>query len=274
VQENYLVAEKLANGEHAYVTLRTKVGSEWLGYLADEYIRLRTETVVPIVPISLDEITVVDITAIQQRLASANVPQRNRGKGNFDVVRSDLGETVAIVFLRDHFGMKLVYTGIRDRELANLPGRGPDTFGVEDGEQLAIVIGEVKVSNEGSSPPSVVDISEDCLSVQHRTHMTDLKKTADKLWHMSRLCRNLDIQRLAHAALLYLEKKKWDKVRVVAFSLLVRPQDKHTAKDFGSFQSSPQKYAPAKVRFTAFCVPDEIEALADKWGQMLAEKVQ
>lgn len=249
-------------------------GSDWLNAVAKTYTGLRTATIVPMQSVSLDEISVVDVKQIEQRLKAASIPKRNKAKGNFDVLRSDFGEAVSFMILRDKHAMRLVYTGIRDRELVNIPGRGPDCFGVEDGDKITIVIGEVKVTTDEKCPPGVVETAKDCLRVQHVDHMKDLSKTSDKLWHMSRHCRDIETQRLAHTALLYLDYGQLSKIRIVAFSLLVRQKNHYKPADFGTFKSSPATFQPADVRFVTFCVPMAIEELIDQWDAVLEGGLQ
>lgn len=274
MEQHYNVTEKFENGSHVCAVFRVADADGWLQAVAGEYVQLRGASILPVEAVKLDEITVVDVEGIRKRLATATVPRRNKAKGNFDVLRSDFGETLSFMILRDRFSMRLVYAGVRDRELVELPGRGPDTFGVEDGEKISVVLGEVKVSGDGSCPPAVVDAGADCLRAQHLSHVGKFQKTIDKLWHMSKHCRDRETQRLAHTALLYLENEVADKVRVVAFSLLVRPADKYAVGDFGTFRSRPEMYKPADVRFVTFCVPGGIEDLVDQWDLVLGELTQ
>lgn len=242
--------------EHRYLAMELDGQSDWREELAAEYRALRTATAIPVKEVRLDGIQVMDVTEIQRRLSRATVPGW-RG-GNFAVVRSDFGETLAYLVLEQRFGAVFTYKSVRDRETIRLPGRGIDGIGIEKNGKLTIVLAETKVSDEADSPPRVVDSNKDGLRNQHLAHMKNHDETSRKLWDVARRANTADLHNLFLAAALWFEEKKWDQINVVACCVLVRPRELYRETDFGSFQSSPQDFDPARVRFLVICIPEDL----------------
>lgn len=266
----------LQDGKHYFVTLEPDGDAGWLSALAADYAVWRSQPVIPLQPAPVDGLTVVEVESIQARLREASIPKK--GTGNFDIIRSDFGEIIAIKIMQARYGTRVAYAGLRDRELVQLPGRGPDVLGVEDREletePLRLAIVEVKVSAEAKCPPRVVEVGEDSLLAQHGAHVKDLRSTSKKLWHLARLCRDKETQKLVFRALLFLDSKRWDKVELIAGCVLVRPKCIHSPDDFGVFKTNPGKLAPAMVRFVAFQIPGEIDSTVREWNRYLNNEVQ
>jgi hypothetical protein len=242
----------------------------WLEQLATAYRSLRTATVVEVDDLELDGLRVLSGDHLKARLADRLVPTR-RG-GNFDVTRSDLGEMILGVVGEEMYSCAYGYRSVRDRELVGAPGRGIDQIGVEelnevlDTRQLALVLGEAKVSAEALTPPRVVDTAEDCLRNQHLGHISDLEVTADKVLDAARRCADRRTQRLMMWASELLRAERFDVLRLLCASVVVRPKDLACASDFGTFRTSPADYVPADVRFFVVRVPtNDIEALIDQF---------
>lgn len=251
---------------HCFRVLGLGNNSGWVNIVAAEYVRLRTECAQPLEDISVDGIGVLNTEAILKRLKSATIPVRRHD--NFDVVRSDFGEILCYMLLEQEYETKFGYKSIRDREITQLPGRGIDAIGIEEGDKddpLKLILGEAKVSNEAASPPSVVDRGKDCLRNQHLGHLHDLKVTVDKIWDTSRRCLDISVRELLFTAALYLEKQRWDKLCLVACCVLVRPHCRYTEADFGSFQQQSDDYKPALIRFLVMCIPDDVETVVQNW---------
>jgi hypothetical protein len=174
----FLVVDTSEIDDHRFSALEFENDSNWMETVATEYVRLRTECVSPIHDISLDGIQVLDVATIKQYPQKATIPPRSGG--NFDVTRSDFGETLCYIILEQQYSTMLGYKSVRDRELINLPGRGIDAIGIENDGKLTLVLGEVKVSNASASPPQVVDASDDSLRNQHLGHLNELNITTKK----------------------------------------------------------------------------------------------
>jgi hypothetical protein len=263
------IEETLDSGGHEYRVLGPDTSSDWMRELAEEYVYLRTACARPLSEISVEGIGVLSTENLLKRLKKATIPVRRTD--NFDVVRSDFGEVLSYLLLERHYGVKLGYKSVRDREITQSPGRGIDALGIEDGDQITLVLGETKVSDDKASPPGVVDKSEDCLSRQHVGHLSELEKTAKKLWDTARRVSDLELRQQYMTAAVLLENGLLDKIKIIGFCTLVRPKQHYTAADFGSFIKTPQKYDPAQIRFLIVRLADDLEDVIKKWYEIVQE---
>jgi hypothetical protein len=259
----FLVVDTSELDDHKFSAIEFEDNSDWMEKVATEYVRLRTECVTTIQNISLDGIQVLEVDTIKQYIQKATIPPRSGG--NFDVTRSDLGETLCYMILEQEYRTMLGYKSVRDRELINFPGRGIDAIGIENDGKLILVLGEVKVSNASASPPQVVDTSDDSLRNQHLGHLNELNITTKKIWNLSRHVLDATVRDLLFTALWYLEEQRLDKLRLVVCCVLVRPRNRYTIKDFGTFIKCPADYQPAHIRFIVVCLPGDVETVVDRW---------
>jgi hypothetical protein len=263
------VEETLDSGGHEYRVLGPDVSYDWLKELAEEYINLRTACARPLSEISVDGIGVLSTENLLKRLKTATVPVRRAD--NFDVVRSDFGEVLSYLLLERHYGVSFGYKSVRDREIAQSPGRGIDALGIEDGEQITLVLGETKVSADKVSPPGVVDKSDDCLSRQHVGHISDLQQTAKKIWDTARRVPDPDLRAKYMTAAFLLEDGHIEKLKIIGCCTLVRPTQHYTIADFGSFRKNPSKYMPAQIRFLIVRLADGIEEVVKQWYEIVQD---
>lgn len=249
----------------------------WLEVLAAEYVRLRSafKSGLPEL-LEFPGVGAFSAAEIQARVVKATVPKADYKKGNFSVLRSDLSEVAAYLILENVFGTEIAFKLVRDRELKKLPGRGIDAIGIESDEKLALVLTEVKFSNEKCAEgkaPQVVDTSADCMRTQHRGHLSDLDRTIEKLYDCARRCTNDSERDKLLAAALYLEQKAWDKVEIISCCVLVRPKCRQTNADFGTFRNSPLDYSPSRVRFLIWKLPGDMESILEAWSQAVDQQV-
>ena len=187
---------------------------------------MRGECALPLTDISLDGIHVVSVEHLRERIRNATIPTYVSGGAagsmppTLAVVRSDFGEILCYMLNEDDHDTRFGYKSVRDRELTELPGRGIDAVGVEAGQPLSLVLGEVKVSNENASPPQVVDSSSDSLGQQQRGHVGDLETTGKKIWDLARRTSDQQTRELFIQAALYFDDRRWDKLRLVVCCLL------------------------------------------------------
>jgi hypothetical protein len=256
--------------EHEYRVFEPDLNADdnWLEVIATEYVSLRVECDEELTNIVLEGIDAWDLSEIEERLRELNVPGRGANV-NFDIVRSDFGETLSYLLLEGQYGTYIGYKSVRDRELTDLTGRGLDVMGIELGEQLTLILGEVKVSNEAASPPQVVDTGRHCLRDQHRGHLRNPKATAAKILNSSRRIRDASLRDRFFAAALLLREQRWQALRVVVCSILIRPQQLYTEADFGSFRARPDDYVPADIRFLIFRIPEAVEETIQIWNQVV-----
>lgn len=255
--------------KHHFATHKPLQMEKWLKDVACEYVKLRTECNADL-PNVLDVagVGVFDIAALKARMAQATVPADDTKRGAFSVTRSDLSEVLAYLTLERNFETQIAYKLVRDRELPQLTGRGIDVIGIEEGTKLFVVLGEIKFSDEDSSPnaPQVVDASKDCMRVQHLGHISELNLTLNKIWECARRAKDSSLQSLLMAAALQLESGASDEVEIVSCCVLVRPEQRYSPGDYGSFKKDPNLYAPANVRFLVWMLPGDMESILTDWS--------
>lgn len=247
--------------------------SDWFGPLAQEYIKLLTHRATTPRAITVNQSDFqMDMSCIQKYLRKSSIP-KSKG-GNFDVVRSDFGELLCYMLLERDYSTLFGAKSICYRELRDAAGRGIDAIGIENSNPLTLVLCEVKVSDEQKSPPQVVDSADESLSKQLRYHLDNLDEaTKDKVWRAMRFTRDQDIADLLTLAALYIEEKRFDMLRIIVSSVLVRPKAKYTQADFGSFRKNPNKYDPAFIRFLVACIPEGADDTIRKWYNVV-EKME
>lgn len=255
------------DGAHRYTVLGPKDSDKFLRSIASEYVTLRSETLHPLRELSLENVQVVSVDALRQRLQAAVIPPR--GTGGMAIARSDFGEMVALHVLQKG-GTSFGYKSLRDRELVKLPGRGIDAVGLEKTTPLTLLLGEVKVADEDRTPPRVVDTTKDCLRKQHRAHLREKKETLDKIWNLARFTRDADLQDLLFQALLLYEQGR--PITIVCCSFLIRSKSRYKPGDFGSFRAKPDDYHPGVIRFFIVCTDDDVDTTIDRWHQMVVEE--
>lgn len=272
-------------GENHYriYTLSEDDMDVWLEMLADEYIRLRTGKQKALEKISTEGIDIVDTSLVESRLRSfekrrlqASVPRYQ--PGNFSVLRSDFGELLNYVLLEDYYRTVIFKKSIESRRATYQIERGIDAIGVESKIPIELIISEVKVSDENASPPQVVDRQQkDCLRIQHLHHITkrlEIDGTFDKIADLFKNVADKETAQFLKQVEWYLFQEDWRSLHYVACSALVRPQDKYSKQDFGSFQSRPGDYAPAYIRFLIISVPYDIDTMVRKWDSVITQRME
>src|SRR3712207_6429960 len=91
--------ETLDEGENWLRCVALDEDSDWRTDLAEEYLRLRTECVVPITEDVLEGLDGFSIADIQKRISQRTVPAYH--PGNLNVVRSDFGEVMCYRLLEE-----------------------------------------------------------------------------------------------------------------------------------------------------------------------------
>ena len=246
---------------------------DWLESLAEEYVRILSHTETSLRTIRGSEDTGMDMSLVNRYVRKASIPKYE--EGNFGVVRSDFGELICYMLLERDYGTKFGVKSIYERELRDRPGRGIDAIGIEERDLLTLVLCEVKVSDDQSSPPGVVDHGSDCLSKQHQYHLENLnEKTKNKVWRTVQKTRDSKIATLLTAAALCLEENKLDRLHIIVCNVLARPKAMHRQSDFGSFKRDPARYNPAAIRFLIACIPDDVNVIISKWYGLVQKKTE
>lgn len=246
----------------------------WINAVAAEYVALRTECLVSISsPLEIAGVGIVNIESIQKRLQQACVPESDLHRNQFSVTRSDLSEVAAYMTLEKDYSTEIGFKLTRDRELITLPGRGIDAIGIEKGDKLVVVLTEVKFSDENSAPkpPGVVDRKKDSMRNQHKAHLKEREETIKKLFECARKAKDEELRNQYLRAAFYLDDERWDLMEVVSCCVLVRPKERYSDGDFGSFIDSPNDFKPANVRFIIISLPDNLDNIMKLWSERVEE---
>lgn len=131
------------------------------------------------------------------------------------------------------------------------------------------MLGEAKASSQAACPPSVVDSAADCLRVQHLGHIEDFSTTLDKVKNASRHASSPVVAQSLRIAAKLLELED-ERASVVAASLTIRPTAATVPDDFGSFHASPGDFGPARVRFMLVKLPQSVDEIARRVGELAA----
>ncbi|MFH5926563.1 hypothetical protein [Roseomonas xinghualingensis] len=260
---------------HSYVVCEPSDLLSWLDEVADSYVTLRTECAAPLpAGLSLAGIGIVDTASIQKRLAKALVPVPSQGLGPLGISRSDLSEVAGYLLLEDKYDTLIGYKLVRDRELVKLPGRGIDAIGIEEGAKLKVVLSEIKFSDQDlrPKPPGVVDAGADCMRAQHIGHLSELEFTVGKILDCGRRAKDERLQALYFSAAIYLEHAAWESVDIISSCILVRPKERHSPSDFGTFKGSPTDFAPGTIRFVVINLPGTMDEILAKWGDLVEKR--
>lgn len=260
----YVELERLGHEPHECRTLIPEDEDAWINNLGNLYRRLRATTRTSPVEVLLDGVTVASSDEVHRRIAAARLPA-STGPSSFDVVRADVGEMTAYNILEDEYRVAIVHYPIVDREVPEQPSRGLDAVAVSREGELVVYVGEAKVSSERASPPAVVEANTDSLWNQHTdTFVVNLPLAIDKFWNAFAKCTDQQVADRLAAAAVYLEKQRMDRVRLVAFSCMVRSRESYAATDFGPFFGRPDELSPAVSYFAIVLFSCSIGSLRER----------
>lgn len=263
---NLQIIEEYSNSQQEFKVWELEDDATCIATLAGEYRNLRTQCAASISSVNVEGIGVVDTTQILSFLASRTIPLPRDGP--FDVIMSDMGETMAYMVLEREYSTQFGYKSVRDRELIQQPGRGIDAVGVENDDTLTLLLGEVKVSGEDRNPPQVVDKNSDSISKSLIAHIKNHDETSRKMRDIARRSRDKVVAELLFAAAMYWDEKKWSHLHIICCGVLVRPRDKYKKEDFGLLKDKPELVAPARVRFLIVCVNSDLEETASEFYRL------
>ena len=264
------IFEDFSHNEQEFKAWKLVDSPTCLAHLSNEYRTLRTACKTPINQINVEGIGVVNTAQIKSYLESKTIPFRQEGP--LDIIRSDMGETLAYILLEQNYNTQIGYKGVQSRELIQFTGRGIDVVGVENNGILTLLLGETKVSNQDRNPPDVVDRNRDSISKTLTEHIKNHQKTSRKIWDVIRKCEDPAIKDLLSAAAIYWDEKKWSFLRIICCGILVRPVNKYSSTDFGLLKGNPDLISPAKVRFLIVCVHDDLDNFVYEFYRMVMEK--
>ncbi|MDX9703272.1 MAG: hypothetical protein RBU23_09530 [Candidatus Auribacterota bacterium] len=182
---------------------------------------------------------------------------------NFQVRRADFAELIATICLEELYNTKIPLNNILHRELTHKSGRGIDIFGYEEvGNNICLILCEIKGSKDSNSPPSVVGDSEDSMKQQLFSYVTDKKKTLDRIINIRKKSTNINDKKTLTKISMLWTKEDESPLKVIACPFLVRDGNCYKNTDFGFFKENPDHFAPAKIRFLIVCIHDDIVELS------------
>lgn len=263
----FTVNESFDVDDHEFRTLKPH-RKNWRNELANRYCSLRSQPVAPLNEEVFEGLS-FDVSRLRTLAVRASIPKRTHGSP-LCIVRSDFGEVVAVALFEAMYGTRFGWIGIRDRATAGLPGAGIDSVGVEgDEKSLSLVLLEVKVTavSRNNKPPEVVDSKDDSLWKQHLRHVQQREAgTLGKVVRAADAARDERTRSLLMLAAVSLTTEAAEvPLQIVCASVLVRPQSKFRPHDFGKFRTAPDDLCPAKIRFLAPLVADDLEGEVDDW---------
>jgi hypothetical protein len=186
---------------------------------------------------------------------------------HLDTARNELGEVIAYAVLEGPHGAVMPAKRIREKEIPQLPSRGLDALAFQAGDELRLLVAEVKTSDEETSPPRVVGDGGSSLHAQTVKLITDPARLLAELnWVFKHTAPEHELL-VARAILL----KTRDQLPTIAVPVLVRPAHRHRDTDCGVFETDPSSVEPAMIRFSVVRVRDDLEDLANQVYRLARE---
>jgi hypothetical protein len=202
-----------------------------------------------------------EINRAVEAVTQAAVPEPSvrESQRHLDTARNELGEVIAYAVLEGAHRAIMPAKRVREKEIPQLPSRGLDALAFEPGDELRLLVSEVKTSDEDASPPRVVGDGDTSL------HGQTLKLLADQdrlLVELNWVYKHSTAEHeLLVARAIFLRTR--DQLPITAVPVLVRPARCHQDNDCGVFETDPDSVAPATIRFSVVRIAGEIDDLAN-----------
>lgn len=268
---------------HKFDTYQTHVNDAYIASCANTYLQLLTTTTFDTDKIDKDpKLSDLGFTSdtLKRVIKKYSVPTRNSGSKKNDIYRSDLGELLMVSFfekrLKDKYPKEenfiIPFKNISHRENVDVPARGFDVIGYRLGDTITLLLGEAKVSEEKTSPPQVVDKSDDSLYKTHTLHRTDKNYLLKKVMNVA---RKLSYQHSYFflQVIGYIEESKTDKFKLVYGCCLVRDSQCHQVNDFGKMRSNVAEFEPNSVHFIIICFDTAIADTVNRFHNKVVELI-
>lgn len=210
--------------------------------------------------------------------------KREQGEHNIpfkDIYRSDLGELLTTYYFEEKVGEEdrfiIPLKNISYRERPDMPGKGFDAIGYrkEKDGKIALLIGEAKVSNSKTNPPSVVDQTNDSIYQTHKKHHDDTPLVLQRLTDYVRRLGGEDIVVIG-CLVCHMANKQTDNYTITYGCGLVRDYEcVDKDKDYGKMQANEPEFTPGKIHFAIFSFTDKtIEETVDLFYHRVQELVK
>jgi hypothetical protein len=204
---------------------------------------------------------IVDTRPIEdaiERVLTAAIPKPGvHPVPQLDVARNELAEALAHLALPSLHGTVIPAPRIENKEIPSAPARGLDLLGLED-LPLVAVISETKASDEAASPPAVVGSGATSLRGQFMRFLGAKDRLLVELNFALKHAKPEHQPLIGRAVMAHVQGT----LALVAAPVLVRPRDRRSASDFGTFRENPDEFAPARVRFILLVIEGTLDDLA------------
>lgn len=210
---------------------------------------------------------VSDPKALRELVASAAqsiipAPTQRTSQPWLDTARNELGEIICYAALEELFAATLLAKRVRHKEVPQLPSRGMDALALADDptttHTLRLYLSETKSSSNATSPPPVVDQSDDSLHRQLLDAVMTRTKVSAELARALKYTSGAEQERVARAMVLWAKAE----LATTVVPFLLRPKSRHGQDDFGAFRDEPSTFHPAHVAFCLVRIDGTIEALS------------
>jgi len=190
------------------------------------------------------------------------IPSESDG-GVVSTPRSDFPELIASLCLESLHDTVIPVNLIEKRETLDKPGRGVDVLGYEkiDGEDIQLVLGEVKGSSEDQSPPQVITGSDSSMDEQLKDLVLNEEKIIKNLMSIFRKAENKEDKRALAQLIISVQESPRD-TRILLCPFLVRELEKYQESDYHPIKNNAEDYEPHTLRFLAVCVDENLTDLS------------
>lgn len=261
------------------------VFDEFIDKFAHKYIEQRSPSKIEILQAAESLGSDFDISQIKSIVEHHSVfedPCREKGQTPpilNDIYRSDLGELLTTYYFEEKLGEKERYIipakNISTRERYDMPGRGIDVIGYrikEDGTK-ELLIAEAKVSHQLSSPPTVVDSTDDSIYNTHKKYHDAPSILCQRLVEHTKHLKGSDL-----VAILFfvLNIERGNPIDITYGCGLVRDfKCVNEFTDFGKMKLCETEFEPGYIHFTIFSFTKEtIDSTIDLFYKRVRELAQ
>jgi hypothetical protein len=202
-----------------------------------------------------------DLNRAVEAVTRAAVPEPGvrETQPHLDTARNELGEVLAYAVLEDVHGGVMPAKRVGKKEIPELPSRGLDALAFQTGDELRLLVSEVKTSDEDASPPRVVGDGNKSLHAQTLNLLGVEDRMLTELNWVFKHCGTEHELMVARAIFLHAKNE----LPITAVPVLIRPTRCHQESDCGVFETDPDSLEPARVLFSVVRIGHEIDDLAN-----------
>lgn len=271
---------------HAFKKEDIKVNDAFIKKFAEMYISQRTMCVTSIKSLTANFLfknlgfDTTELERVIKKNVIAEDAKREQGLTPDilnDIYRSDFGELLMTYYFEEKITedkrFLIPLKNISFRELSNMPGRGMDAIGYRvNSTKINVLLGEAKVSESMTSPPSVVHTSPDSIYKTHLNSRENKSAILKKLTDYYRRLNNEDAT-IIGMAIWAIENDMDDKYDLTFGCTLIRDYKcVNETTDYGKMRSEVSKFERHNVSFALLSFLDKsIAETVDLFYQKVKE---